>query len=240
MSDTWIHLNNPFRSTTEGNFKLMLTMSTDMHDKITGALANEPALQPLHQQVLKPAFEAFGAAYVAVAVQKGRYRRRTQRVEELLDELSGPQIDTWELNTQLHFRKSTGEYQQLFPDGRAPFQKGTYEARINALGTLVSSLSDFPLLAQVRTEVDAFRQNLLTARSEQQGFEGGLADLRANLEQSRLELANAMFRTFGFLLYHCNGDADRVSRFFELQYLRSPQPGGEPDAVEEGVEKSEE
>ena len=109
--------------------------------------------------------------------------------------------------------------------------------RINAVGLLAQSLADFPALATVRAEVEAFHQDLTAARTEQQGFEGGLAELRAKLEDARLELAAAMFRTFGFLIYLYEGDPDRVSRYFELQYLRSPQPnGGEPDPLDEDGE----
>lgn len=106
--------------------------------------------------------------------------------------------------------------------------------RINAVGLLSQSLSDFPALAAVRTEVAAFHQDLLAVRTEQQGFEGDLAELRAKLEDARLVLAEALFSTFGFLIYLYRGDPDRVSRYFELQYLRNPHPtGGDPDAIEE-------
>lgn len=216
----WSYIRNLFNNVTKGNHKRMLMMGRDHCDKL-GQYAADPDIAALSLFV-NPAFTDFENVYSEVNVNAAFYQGNTKMVEDLMQQLRGNKIKQWDIWIQNEFLDDTPQYLMLLPNRRTPFQNGAYELRIDAVRTLQTALQRFPNLANVSTDVQAFMQNLDSARTAQQQVESLDQSLRQRLESSRLELAKQMHRAFGFLLYKHYQNPTDIIRYYELKYLQSP------------------
>ena len=216
----WSYIRNLFNNVTKGNNKRMLMMGRDHRDKL-GQYAADPDIAAL-SVFFNPAFSDFENLYSEVNVNSAFYQGNTKMVEDLMQQLRGNKIKQWDIWIQNEFLDDTPQYLMLLPNRRTPFQNGAYELRIDAVRTLQTALQRFPNLANVSTDVQAFMQNLDSARTAQQQVESLDQSLRQRLESSRLELAKQMHRAFGFLLYKHYQNPTDIIRYYELKYLQSP------------------
>lgn len=214
---------NPFMAVTNSNFKRALLMARDHRDKLSGYALSEPDIAVLFQE-FAPVFDAYETAYAKVHTNAGSYRGHTQKMEELVQELSGTHIKQWDIWVQNVYLEGTAEYKMLFPQFRKPFQSGAYELRIDAVRTLSYSLSEFPELSNVKAAVDLFLEKINKTRTRQQQVEGFDTGLRQMLEDARVELAYAMHRVFGALLHKHYRKPEDMERYYELKYLQAPAP----------------
>ncbi len=226
METTYRHLINPFDVVTRTSFKLMKLIATDHRDKLLNPSIIDADITDLYNNVIKPPFDNFILTYSTVLAEIGRYGRRTREFETLIKRLSTDKIELWDIQIQNVYRRDSPEYHELLPNYRTPFQSSTYDNRIAAVLALSMTLGDFVSLAAIKADVDAFHNDLITLRSEQQGFEGNLAQTRTTLEEQRVALAVALHRSFSFLIYKYSSNAERVAGFFELHYLRSYEGSG--------------
>ncbi|MGL4364771.1 MAG: hypothetical protein ACRCSB_06165 [Bacteroidales bacterium] len=221
----WNPLRNVFNNATKGTFKRMLIMSTDHHDKLLAESGNDPQLLTLYQLFL-PAYLQFKKAYNETFQQDAFYQGNTQIVETLFGELSSQKIRQWDIWIQNVYLDNTPQYLMLLPSGRSPFQRGSYEARINAIVALEANLGSFVNLANVLSDVSAFRQQIEQARTQQQGLEKAVANTVKAVEEARVELAQVMQGILGGLILHYYKNIVQVETFYELKYLRSTSEGG--------------
>ena len=215
------YFNNPFDAVTRNSYKRMNLLATDHRDKLLRVAVAGTPFAMLYNDHLKAPYEAFVAANVKVIGLVGRYARRTRQMEQALTALRSDKIELWDIQVQIVYRRGTPEYNQLFPDLRTPFQTGAYDSRILMLLALSNSLGDFPALAAVKADVDAFTSSLQQIRTEQQGYEGELSESRTTLEETRKALAIAMHQVFSYLMFMYAQNTDKVADFYELKYLRS-------------------
>lgn len=212
---------NPFMSVTTGNFKRAMLLARDHRDKLSGYALSEPDIAVLYQE-FEPVFTAFESAYAKVHTNEGSYRGRTQKLEELSQELSSTHIKQWDIWVQNVYIEGTAEYKTLFPQFRKPFQSGAYELRIDAVRTLAEALTEFPALSNVKAEVDLFLEKINKTRTRQQQTEGFDTGLRQILEDKRVEMVMVMHRIFGALLHKHYRKPEDLSRYYELKYLQAP------------------
>lgn len=216
----WSILRNTFNNVTKYNFKRMLAMSTDHHDKLLVESSNDPYINVLYQKLL-PAYQAFKQAYNATFQQEAFYQGNTLIVENLFAQLSSQKIRQWDIWIQNEYLDNTPQYLMLLPNGRNPFQSGSYEARINAVTALSANVATFPNLANVSADVATFLQQLVQARTTQQGVEKSAANTVKNVEDARVELAQVMQGVLGGLIWHYYQNIAQVETFYELKYLRT-------------------
>lgn len=219
---SWAYTRNPF-VTTLLSYKKMDMMATDHHDKLKNNLG-DPEIDNLYHTHFLPAYAAFKDAYTQVGVTQSRYGLRTDNFTQLVSLLGTDKIDDWDIQIQAtsggQFRKNTNNYKMLFPNGRSAYQSEAYEQRILTLSELSTSLGDFPVLATIKTDVDNFLMQIRAARTEQQGFENQLSIDRSTLDNARSNLALAMHKVLGFLIYKYTDNPKRIEDFFELAYIR--------------------
>ncbi len=220
IQSTWYALRNTFDSVTKSSLKRMLIMSTDHHDKLLVESGNDPQIAQLYQLFL-PAYQAFKQAYTNTFQKDALYQGNTLIVENLFAELSSQKIRQWDIWIQNVYLDNTPQYLMLLPNGRSPFQSGSYESRINAIISLEGNLSNFPTLANVLTDVSNFRQQMVQARTTQQGAEKSNADTVKAVEEARVELAQVMQGVWGGLILRYFKNIAQVETFYELKYLRS-------------------
>jgi hypothetical protein len=220
---TWSQTSNVFENVTRYSYKKMDLLATDHHDKLLNNTA-DAAIQDLYNTVFIAPFTDFKTAYTAVLTTEARYSNKTMQAEMLWKALS-ENISEWAFLVEsvggTDFRRNTINYKLLFAQGFAPFQNGAYEQRMRALTSFIVLLNDFTALDTVTATVTAFHQQLLAARSDQQGFENELAKARTLVDATRTELADTMQRVFGYLLYKYAPNTAAIDDFYDLTLLKA-------------------
>ena len=228
----WVKTENFVYTMTKGNKKKMYLLAKDHFHKLTEKAATDPFIQDV-LNFITPAYEAFLLQYRKSTLDKREYHLRTARFVSLIKQLSSVEIRRWDIEIQMTYDVITSEYQSLLPNGRAAFQNGSYEMRIEAVMTLGDLLSNDPQLQGLGATVLAFGQQLEDLRSQQQGVEGNTDDNVDNLESTRQELAIVLYGAFARLLAHYYRTPKRVDNFYELKYFRRGNSSSEEENTEE-------
>jgi hypothetical protein len=223
QKSAWSFLSNVFDNSTRGSLKKMDLLATDHHDKLLANIA-DPDIDALYNNYLLGNYTNFKTNYANVLATEARYSGRTEATEGFWTALR-QNIDDWSFAIEATpggaFRRGKVNYNTLFPNGYAPFQNGGYEQRLRAVKSLIDVMGDYPALNTVRTTINGFYQQVLAMRTEQQGFENALATARTNAEEARQNLANAMHRVSGMLIFKYAPDTARIDNFYDLSLLRT-------------------
>ncbi|MGL4364810.1 MAG: hypothetical protein ACRCSB_06365, partial [Bacteroidales bacterium] len=222
-------LRNTFNNVTKNNYKRMLLMARDHHDKLKGFAAIDTTISTLYQQFL-PAYTTFSMLYDKVNSNYSMYRGYTQQFENIIEELRSTLIRKWDTLIQVEYDQPTPQYTMLLPNGRAVFQTGAYELRLSAVNQLYTNLVAInnPNLANLITTIDTWRNTAQAARSQQQYIEAEDKNLRGQLEDARAELAIEMYGVFFGLAAYYYRTPDKVENFYELKYLQSSNSSQKP------------
>lgn len=218
-----MHFNNLFDNATRGSFKKLDILATDHNDKLRSNTAN-PSIVSVYTTVFKPAYDAFKLAYTGLLTAESRYSGRTRNTEALWEELR-KNADEWSFAIEATpggaFRRGKINYQTIFPNGYAPLQTGSYEQRMRALKSMIDVATPYSDLTTVITDMETFYTTLFNARTEQQGYEFTLAQVRNNVETTRENLVIAMQRVASFLIYTFSPDIDVVEAYYDISMLRT-------------------
>lgn len=230
---TWSYLQNPFDNVTKKSNKHMLLMATDHFDKLNAHKA-DPKINELYR-FGKPYFDDFCEKYRKVSTDSASYQMQTERTVKLLEELSSTLARRWDIQIQVVYDIVTSEYKSLLPNGRAQFQSGAYDLRINEVQSFANRLNSYPEFANLKADVEEFYKKIIETRSKQQGSESLVQTNSLDTEKARFKLAQAMHSIFGALMNLYYLDSAKVETFYELKYLRKTisDKGNEPVISEE-------
>ena len=229
---SFVQLRNFFANATRSNFKRMNSLLRDHLDKLARAALVNPAIATIHQ-ALVPLATTYTDTYNDVQSNAAFYEGKTQDFRKAIMELSSTHIRRWDVAIQNVFDMETGDYTSLLPNGRAPFQSGTYEARLGSVSSLLANLRtiNHPDLATLTTTIDTWLTQTNTLRSTQQGLEGSDSQLRKAAEDARVAVADAMHKAFFQLSVYYHPDLAMVETFYESKYFRTiiTKPTETPD-----------
>jgi hypothetical protein len=218
MKKTWIFMVNVFLTVTKKNFKKMLTLITD-HETKLGAQSSDPPILALHSRTV-PVKIDYVDKYDKWVAAKGAYEGETRRFEQMLDELVDEKIPAWDILVLNEFPENTPDYKVIFPDGRTAFRYGSYEMRIGRVASLAENLKTYPVFSELRTEVLAYHQLLLTTRATQQTKEQLVDNASGVLELARISAGEIMFANLGALMDIFHQTPELLSQFFSLEDIR--------------------
>lgn len=224
------YLINSFLVSTRSNYKKALVLGTDHEAKL---LANQtdPVVAGMVAS-FTPVIQAYKFTDLNVRTVTGEYKGETQTVEQLFETLSKEHLPDWEAAIYVLFRKGTPPATALLPQGRQPFQKGTYESRIQEIDVLGQKCALIAALQPLSVGILAFHVQIESARQVQQSTgEGQLKSLRTLREQARVTMCNAMFGNLGLLMNLYQSDPRQVANYFDFTLLRQKSKDDPQDAV---------
>ena len=224
MTDSTLSLlRNTFNNVTKNNYKRMLLMARDHHDKLKGFATTDAMVNTLYQQFL-PTYTSFILIYDKVNSNYAMYQGYTKQFEGYMEELRSTLIRKWDTLIQVEYDQPTAQYTMLLPNGRSAFQTGAYELRLSAVNQLYNNLVTInnPNLANLITTIDTWRMAAQAARTQQQYIEAEDKNLRQQLENARAELAVEMYGVFFGLAAYYYKTPNKVENFYELKYLQAP------------------
>ena len=217
INSGWRYATNTFAvNTRESNVK-MLSLSTDTHAKLKAEETN-PAIAAI-LLIYEPVFFAYRDIDQQYGVKSGEYAGNTVGWEQYLDQM--PQkLRQWESLIRFVYVEDTPQEIAIFPNKRSPFESGTYESRLDALGALKIKTSADLSLAAAASQITSFYNAALGARLVQQTSEGSLGQIADLRENQRLILANEMTGVLGQLMFIHRYNLVEVERYFDLSLLR--------------------
>jgi hypothetical protein len=209
----------------------MNVISSDTAAKLQKQASN-PAIAPLHAH-FAPIRAAYATAYKTWMAHNSRYNAATQRIDEMLSQLSSTVIEDWDVRIMNLHKSRTARYKELMPNGRTAFMTGGKDQRIAIVAALAENLEGEPALNTLQSEVQEFHDLLSAARDEQQGLEGDVATLSSALEHERLKAAAGLYFVMGGLMQiHCD-EPREIEKFFDLENIR--QRKGKTEYVDPSV-----
>lgn len=226
----WHYLINSFLVVTRYNYKTALVLGADHVAKLTANQADLVIAAIL--ATFNAVWLSFKATDLNLRIALGNYKGETQTVEQLFDTLNQILLPNWELQIYLQFAKGTPQATALLPQGKKPFQKGTYESRIQEIKVLGDKCALIVALQPLSVVILAFHVQIESARQLQQSSgEGQVAALRALRETARVSMCNAMFGNLGLLMNHYQTDPLQVMNYFDMTLLRRSSTTESDDTV---------
>ena len=220
----WIYTNNVFLNQTSGSQRKALILFEDTFSKLSAGAQTDRNLAHILST-----FQSSYLAYQELNAQKTKaqnfYEGHTARFEEKLETLN-LNIRKWEAAVRSIFVEDSPDERMIFPNKRSPFFTGSYESRLSAIKTLFLSLSDFPTLGQLKSEVELFYTEVAATRQRQQEYEGLNDQLSTDLERQRQSACWALYGVLGQLMSHFQNTPDRITDFFDLSLLRTNNATG--------------
>ena len=215
----WIYTNNIFLNQTYGSQKKALILFEDTFSKLAAGAQSDRNLSAIHAS-FRPSYEAYQELTAKKNKAQNFYEGHTTRFETQMENV-GLELRRWEGAVRAVYVEDSAEERMIFPNKRSPFLAGSYENRLNAIKTLAMSLEDFPVLAQVQTDVKNFYDTVALIRQKQQEYEGLNDQLSSDLETKRVETCWILYGVLGQLMHHFQHQADKICDFFDLSLLRN-------------------
>lgn len=216
---TWLFITNPFLNAVKNNFKKAVKISTyhdaqlKSHDTDAFFAPIATAYHVLHLELVN--------AYATWLAQGGTQKGSTLDTNQLLLLLVSNKIPDWEYTILGVYKKGTPQFLAIFPRGKKPFSNGSIESRVTAVKQLNISLNNIAALAEVKTAVDAFLNQLLTSREIQLGNKGMTENLSTAITHINQVAMTEMHSNLGLLISHFKNDPIEAGEFFDLETIRN-------------------
>jgi len=218
MKRTWIYLINTFLVVTKNSFVLAQKI-LQFHLNALSLVSTDAFFKPLYDK-FKPIADSFDNAFTDWKVADTKQQSFTQKLVNSIDDLSKNQIESWDVDIQVLYKKKTNEYKALLPKMRRPFQNGTQLERLQAVRTLSVLLEKEPKLTEVKKSVDAFLENFDTIYETQKQSIQATDKLVPVLEAIRMKICIELYRNLGLLMAHFAETPEDAGAYFPLAFLR--------------------
>ena len=228
MPRPWIFMINPFLVATNSSYRAMKQVGDFTYAAISTAAdaATDPIAREFFTSVktlLEPPTEAYDHDYVTWLSLQGAQKGQTRSLNDLLDDLRGTDIQAWDRAIQNVYLPGTPPYIALLPRHRTPFQSGSQQDRITAVGALSLAIGTDPKLQTLKTTVNDVYDTLVIANNSQKGSKSTKSGGSAELEASRISLAIALYGALGLVMNYYKATPEAIAPFFLIQLLRDKE-----------------
>lgn len=223
MEHQWQPLSNPFLVETEHSFKKAVKLSK-FHDselKLAMDSGGDPDFTTLYNRY-HPLHLTLQSKYNQWVADGGVQTSQTLNVKQLLL-LMTAKVNSWDASVQTVYAIGTVRYKALFPHGHKPFNKGTFNTRIDAVDALSRAIGTDAPLATVKTEVDTYYTQLQDAVTVQQGSMGDTTHSSASLNNARIAAMQMQYADLGFLMNKYFETPEVIKMFFDVETLTNPE-----------------
>jgi hypothetical protein len=233
MADAdWHYLENQFDNATKKSRKRMKSIGQQHKDSLSEAPATIKAALIAR---ITPPFDAFLAKYNVWVNLKANRKGAVLVFEGLLEHLSAVDIEDIETEFKGVYKRDTPQHTTAFAGGRAPYQEGSDDDRVDALVALQGRIQELadenPALDGTVDLVATAVTNLQAARTAANGFETKVELARTQIEPLRKALAVALYKNLGALMGELGPD-EQIAAYFDLELLRETGPDEEdPDPI---------
>ncbi len=232
-SRPWIFLINPFIVATNTSYSLMKQIGNYTLAAINAKL--QPSLPDSAKATappeadffagllatLQPPVQTYDDAYTAWLSKQGSVKGQTKTLTMLLDDLSSNQIQEWDLAIQNVYRQNTPQYIALLPQHRKPFQQGTQQSKITAVGALSLAIGTDAKLQDLKADVDTFQNALVLANASQKDGKSNKSGSSAEVEADRIVLGIVLYGILGQLMDYYKETPEMIATVILVDALRT-------------------
>lgn len=215
----WSYIINTFLVATKSSYKLAVRIAKD-HDAALFAGKADADINAMYL-IFHPLYLQMQSTYEAWLAQGGTQSGETLSLQLLLKQLSSNKIKIWDLAVQVLYDSASAGYKKLFPNHRIPFQSGSQDDRIAAVGALSTNLIGIVPLAATATDVDNFLVQLKDARSAQQLAIKNTGNFSTQCENARIAMCKNMFGNYGRMVGKFEDDPSVIVPYFPIKYIRT-------------------
>jgi hypothetical protein len=216
--ENWNTLGNIFEVKTRKSFKKAFVFSERHYTALHGQNSDAYVANVFNGFVTP--YDNFHQAYARWNSHTALLGGAVQDLNETLLTIN-PKLKEWEGKIFSNYPEGSEEATSLFPRKRTPFYKGNYTVRTQAVMVLAKSLEQYPLLATVKTDVDAFHTLLYGKLQHKIGLDGLVGKFSKELEQQRKAITTAMYGNLGLLMFHYRDRAQMLKVFFDMGVLKN-------------------
>lgn len=229
----WFYLINPFIVATRDSYSGMKEIGDNMLAAIAAKVpplnVANAAVQPeaeFFAELLaeaEPAVQNFNEKFIVWENQQGTVKGQTKSLSLLLEDLSSTNAAAWDRAIQNVYLPGTGRYIQLLPRHRQPFQQGSQQDKISAVGTLLLAIGDDAALQTLKTQVNSFYTALVNANNTQKGSKSTKSGSSAAVEAARIALCIVLYGILGRLIHYYKETPDVIATIVPVDALRNLQ-----------------
>ena len=214
---------NHWDTTFYHNFK----RSMETADQVSQSLEEEsddPKIQVLFEG-FNPDYLDYRTGFLYWKSETNLYRGSSSLIKDSFAQLSGDEIDIVDKFLKNIYISDKQKYITLMPNGKKPFQKGTYTERVLASEQLTTAMLLRTELLPITSRFKLFSDNLGKDRKTQRGHKQSVRSASTELEKKRVILAGKLFWVYGGLVQIYFLVPKEIAKFYELNQMFAKKPG---------------
>jgi hypothetical protein len=219
--EKWSYVENQFLNSTDNSFKKAVIIA-QKHDSFLFADKDDPFILVLYT-FFHPLYVALNAAYDALIALEGTREGSTLNIRQKLRLQRSPKARLWDNAIQKVYDKDSPQYKALLPNGRKPLQVGPQLMRINAVNIVSTAIGTDTLLADLKTELDAWYDELNTDFTEHEGDGSEVKDASDKVELARVAMCEGMYKDMADLMGKYYQNPELIEKYFPLDLIRNAQ-----------------
>jgi len=215
----WDLFSNRFEKATRGNYTKAIAVGLQHCSSLFADSATVPVALTCYNLV-KPKFDLFKAAVTALNSQSGTQGGDVLGFKKLIKSMR-TKLDYWQALIKAVYPAETDTFVALFPKGRTPFNRGSHQNKVDAVGTLIETIGSDASLAAVKALIETFYTNMLaTFETKDSSKETTKTDSTA-VETARINMCIEMQGNFGLLTTAFKAKPSLAAKYFDEELLRN-------------------
>lgn len=227
----WQYISNQFANALQFSYRNTLIFVTDHAAKLQNNVNNAAILTILPRTLT--ALELYQEKMAKWQKANAFWKGDTNKIDDLLLQLRQTKVPRWEHKVEDIYLAGTPEYITLFPNGRTGFRNGGKDVQIQNLKAFIESLSEYPALSQLKSDVEAFYNIVLDTRNRQQQREQEVRSSATELRDAQEIVFNILYANLGFLMHLYYESKEEILNYFQVELIRTTATRSRTDEMED-------
>ncbi len=211
---------NHFELATRGSSTVAAYLFKQHIDSLFADSATVPIAMTCYSRA-NPLYIIYNESTIAHTSQTGKQSGKVLSMDTIL--LSMPvQVDDWEAKIKTVYTAGSSEFKALFSKGKAPFNTGTQQNRVNAVAALILTIGTDASLAAVKVQVQTFYTTMLASFNTKGVSKKSTKTDSKAIEKARKDMCNVMQGNFGLITDEFQNDLTQGEKYFDEAYMGNP------------------
>ncbi len=208
---------NKFEAATRNSYTNANYVFKQHVDSLYADSATSPIALTCYNRA-KPKYDLYQASHTTHSSQSGTQGGKVQTMKVTLKGMP-LHVDDWEAKIRTVYAINSEEYKILFPKGKASFNTGSQQKRVDAVETLLLSIGADASLAAVKVIIQAFYDAMFAAYNVKDVSKKSTKTDSKAIETARINMCNVMEGNYGLLLDANQDEPALASKYFDEAYM---------------------
>ena len=208
---------NHFELATRGSSTVAAYLFKQHVDSLFADSATVPIAMTCYNRA-NPKYLIYNACTITHSSQTGKQSGKVLSMKTILFGMPA-HVDDWEAKIKSVYKAGSSEFKALFPKGKAQFNTGGQQKRVDAVAALLETIGSDASLAAVKVLVQAFYDTMLAAfGTKDVSVESTKTDSIAT-EKARKAMCNVMQGNLGLITDEFQDDLTLGEKYFDEAYM---------------------